>query len=42
MQICHIATNSLEQLLYIFTNVNLLFVVNVSKLGRVRSRSICV
>ena len=36
------ATNSLEQPLYIFMNVNLLFVINVSKLGRDTSRSICV
>ena len=35
-------TNTLEQLLYIFMNISLLFVINVSKLGRVRSRSICV
>jgi len=36
------ATNSLEQPLYIFMNVNLLFIINVSKLGRDTSRSICI
>jgi len=35
------ATNSLEHYIS-FMNVNLLFVINVPKLGRDTSRSICV